>query len=871
MNSNADSGARRRHLAELLQKRGRAAKAVRRWRDEPFTRHVNPQLARMLHGVGLDTAYVRGEGSWLWDAEGNRYLDFTGAYGALPFGHTPERIWSAMAAFRESAEPVFAQPSLLRAAGELAGRLTELAPRGLDRVVFANSGAESVEVAIKIARSATGRLRVLSTDHSFHGKTLGALSATGRPSYQEEFGAPIEGFTQIPFGDADALEQALEGGEFAAFIVEPIQGEGGVNVAPPGYLQKARDLCTEHGTLFILDEVQTGLGRTGRLFAAERHGVSPDIMTLAKALGGGVLPTAAVLTRSDLVTEGFAFRHTSTFGGNSLSARVGLRVLELLTDDDHALLRRVEALGERLREGLEKIRDDYPGVITDVRGEGFLLGVEFTDDINAFGGQGLLGSLAADENLAMVLCGYLLNAERIRLAPTLFGARVLRVEPPLTATEEECDHFLEGLRRAVRLVWNNDAGTLVGHLAGRRPEPGRAPAHPYRGTPPHHPPEPEERRFAFVVHPLHTDMLRELDESLDRFTTGELDRLMERFDAASCILNPAPFVVGAAPVRSATGARAHCELIGLPYTAERLLGFSGSKATRVIAEAVELGVERGAELVGLGAYSSIVTANATTLPDFPVPITTGNAFTAASAAQGVLDAAELRGVDLGVSRVAVIGASGSIGSMVARQLAAHAGTLDLVGNPTQPQRARRALHAVTVQIAEELRRHGGTSPAAQIAAEARSPEDAAQALIDSGTVTVGTDAQAAVRRSGIVVTATSSPHALLTPEMFAPDAIVCDISEPSNVPPLAEHRPDVLLFDGGIVALPGLQDLGVRYGLESGHAYACMTETMLIALSGEEDLVSVGSTLTTGSVTRLRELAAVHGFENAALRLWRSF
>lgn len=243
MNSNADSGARRRHLAELLQKRGRAAKAVRRWRDEPFTRHVNPQLARMLHGVGLDTAYVRGEGSWLWDAEGNRYLDFTGAYGALPFGHTPERIWSAMAAFRESAEPVFAQPSLLRAAGELAGRLTELAPRGLDRVVFANSGAESVEVAIKIARSATGRLRVLSTDHSFHGKTLGALSATGRPSYQEEFGAPIEGFTQIPFGDADALEQALEGGEFAAFIVEPIQGEGGVNVAPPPDTSRRPGTC----------------------------------------------------------------------------------------------------------------------------------------------------------------------------------------------------------------------------------------------------------------------------------------------------------------------------------------------------------------------------------------------------------------------------------------------------------------------------------------------------------------------------------------------------------------------------------------------------------------------------------------------------
>lgn len=864
---------RRAHLERLLRERratGPAPGTRRATADHPFSRHVNPDLASMLHGAGIDVEYTRGRGCLLWDAEGNEYLDFTAGYGSLPFGHSPPAIWQAVAETHRREEPGFVQPSLLGAAGELAGRLAGIAPQGLDRVVFANSGAESVEVAIKLARSATGRLGILSTDSGFHGKTLAALSATGRSEYQAEFGAPLTGFSRVPYGDTTALAAALaqHGATTAAFVVEAIQGEGGVNVAPAGYLAEAGRLCAEHGVLLVLDEVQTGLGRTGTLFAAEQHDVVPDILTLAKALGGGVVPTAAVLTRADLLTEGFAFRHTSTFAGSALAARVGLRTLDLLTADGGALLRQVRENGERLRAGLEDIRDAYPGAITAVRGSGLLLGVELSDAIDGFGGQGLIGAMAHDENLGMLLCGNLLRREGIRVAPTLFGNRVVRVEPPLVVTGEQCDRFLEGFERAVDHVWRNDAVGLVGHLAGHRPGSGvRRPEFRHHSS--YEPPAPGDSRFAFVVHPLDTDSFRDLDPSTGELDSQQVEELISRFDAASCVLNPASFVVGGFRTVSRTGAAAHCELIGLPYTAERLLDLPPDRATRVVTEAVALAAERGAELVGLGAYTSVVTANATALTGLPVPVTTGNSFTAAAGAHGVLRAAELRGRDIAATTVAVVGAAGAIGSMVARLLAPAVGGLVLLGNPAAPERSMVRLRAELALLAASVRGAGGSGPLARAVAGTDDDEAAAAELLSRGLVALGTDAAALLPDAGVVVTATSSPTSVLRAEDLAPDAVVCDLAEPSNVPPLHESRPDVFVFDGGIIALPDGQRPSVRFGLEPGQSYACLVEATLVALERDPSLASVGPKLEEKRTARLRDLAELHGFAVADLQLWR--
>ena len=286
--------------------------------DHPFVRHVNPQMAGLLAKLRLDKRFVRGEGCQLFDPSGRRYLDCIAAYGALPFGYNPPAIWRALDRARLHGEPSFVQPSLLDAAGQLAARLVELAPPGLNRVTFANSGAEAVEAAIKLCRAATGRPGILSAIGSFHGKTLGALSATGNPDYQRGFAAPAPDFHQVPYGDPDALKQALAGrpGYYAALLLEPIQGEGGIIEPPPGYLAAARALCDEAGVLLALDEIQTGLGRTGAMFACEAEGVVPDVLMLAKALGGGLMPIGAVLCTEEAFSTTFAMKHSSTFAGN---------------------------------------------------------------------------------------------------------------------------------------------------------------------------------------------------------------------------------------------------------------------------------------------------------------------------------------------------------------------------------------------------------------------------------------------------------------------------------------------------------------------------------------------------------------------------
>src|SRR5688572_26170779 len=212
-------------------------------RDHPFFTHMNPRLGRLMSQLEMDKVYVRGEGCYLYDQSGRRYLDFLAQYGALPFGFNNPYIWQAVERMRKNFEPSFVQPSYLEAAGELAKRLVDVAPPGMKYVTFANSGAESVEAAIKLCRSTTGKMGVLAASNGFHGKTLGALSATDKKKYQEKFGAPVKGFDYVPFGDLDALEQALAGRFYAAFLVEPIQGEGGIIEAPTGYLAAAQEIC----------------------------------------------------------------------------------------------------------------------------------------------------------------------------------------------------------------------------------------------------------------------------------------------------------------------------------------------------------------------------------------------------------------------------------------------------------------------------------------------------------------------------------------------------------------------------------------------------------------------------------------------------
>ncbi len=322
--------------------------------------------------------FVRGEGPWLWDTEGRRYLDFAAGIAVCALGHGHPAVTRAVAEQARDLLHVsnlyYNEPSI-----RLAARLTEVS--FADAVYFANSGAEANEAAMKLARRymqlvrGEDRYGFVCAEQSFHGRTWAAISATGQPNYHQGFGPLVPGFTHVPYDDLDGVEAAIDE-HTCAVLMEPIQGEGGVVVPSPGYLAGLRALCDRHGVLLIFDEVQTGIGRTGDWFAYQRDGVAPDIMTLAKGLGGGVPIGAMVCTRK--VSKGFApGAHASTFGGNALACRAALAVLDTIRDED--LVAHTRAMGAYLTRALETL-GDLPGVQGVVRGRGLLQGLVVEHD-----------------------------------------------------------------------------------------------------------------------------------------------------------------------------------------------------------------------------------------------------------------------------------------------------------------------------------------------------------------------------------------------------------------------------------------------------------------------------------------------------------
>jgi ornithine--oxo-acid transaminase len=341
-------------------------------------RFLNPQMGRILRTLGFDKQWRGGEGAHLIDADGERYLDLFGGYGVFAIGRNHPEAIAAVQEVMAASTANLPQLGVTLLSGVLAEQLLQRAPDSVAAMVPANSGTEAVEAAIKIARAATGRPRVLFAEHAFHGLTLGSLSLNGNVEFREGFGPLLPGCDAVPFGDTDALERELQRGDVAAYIVEPVQGKG-VNLPPAGYLLQAQKLCREAGTLFVCDEVQTGVGRTGRFFALEHWGLQPDMVCVAKALSGGLVPIGAVLVSRaafETVFDGMerAVRHGSTFGGNDLAAAAGLATLRVL--EQEGLVARAERLGALLLELTEPLVERYE-VVREVRGLGLIWAIEF--------------------------------------------------------------------------------------------------------------------------------------------------------------------------------------------------------------------------------------------------------------------------------------------------------------------------------------------------------------------------------------------------------------------------------------------------------------------------------------------------------------
>jgi putrescine aminotransferase len=406
--------------------------------------YLNDGLVKLLGFLKFDRSFVRAGGTKVWDSEGLEYLDFLAGYGAINLGHNPKGIIETIKRALDSDLANMMQTGLGIYPAILAQKLSELSKGHLKRTFFSNSGTETIECALKFARAATGRPGFVSLVGGFHGKSLGSLSVMGNPHHQKPFEPLIPGCRTVPFGDLGLLEKELKKKDVAAFVIEPVMGEGGILVHPNGYLEEARKLCRHYGTLLILDEIQCGMGRTGRFFAYEHWQFKPDIVCLAKSLSAGLVPIGATLCTERVWQKAMGgiqkcLRHTSTFGGNSLACIVGMAAIEMIEQED--LLTRAEEMGQILISGLTLLKSKFHKIIKDVRGLGLMIGIEFQE-------TSLIGKIARDY-LAAMMAAELLNSHQVITADTLNNGRVLRVEPPLVVSEEEIKHFVKSLEQVL--------------------------------------------------------------------------------------------------------------------------------------------------------------------------------------------------------------------------------------------------------------------------------------------------------------------------------------------------------------------------------------------------------------------------------------
>ena len=436
-----------------------------------YAQHVNPIWVKLLDALGMNVQYTHCSGAELYTGDGRTILDCLSGYCVHNVGHNHPHVVSQLIAELQSQSTAMIQSNVVEKAGALAQLLCRQAGGKVSKVFFCSSGSEGVEAAIKFARAHTGRTDLIYAAGAFHGLTCGALSLMGSAFWRESFGPMLGGTHEVPFGDLPSIEKLLATRKIAAVILEPIQAEAGIVLPLGDYLSGVEKLCHKHGALFVLDEVQTGMGRTGTFLAGQRYGVDPDMIVMAKALSGGLVPCAAVLMSDEIYKSVFhslrrAFIHTSTYSENTLAMRAGIATVEVLLQE--GLTERADSLGMELRHRLRETLEPYE-MVKDVRGEGMLTGIEFQAprsmsmrmSFEAFKavhpglfGQILVMRLFKDKDILTQICGN--------------NFMVLKVAPPLMVSEAQLDHCVESIRSVVETVHSSKVFWIDALDLGRR-------------------------------------------------------------------------------------------------------------------------------------------------------------------------------------------------------------------------------------------------------------------------------------------------------------------------------------------------------------------------------------------------------------------
>ena len=846
-----------------------------------MTVHVNKYRATLLTKLGLNPEIIRAKGNRLTLADGRVVRDFLAQYGALPFGHNPDFAVEAVQRHLAEEQPVFVQPTIHRKALALAQRLSDVLGGHYAYCTFANSGAETVEAAIKLARLRTGRAHVLAAQRAFHGKTFSALSASGSDRYKSEHIHDDTRFHHVPFNDEAALAAALATGRFAAFLVEPVQGEGGMHVARPEYLRVAAALCREYGTLLVFDEVQTGLGRTGHLTAAQAHQVVPDILLLAKALGAGIVPAAAILYGEEAHTSEFDRKHSSTFAGNGLAAAAGLAVIERLVADDGAALTHVRAVSAQIDASCARLASQYPHLF-EYRGAGLMRALAISHpsaERNLVAAYLLNGS-----GFAYIVCGYLLQRYGLFTMPLLSDSCSIRFEPPLDVQPHDIDDFFEALGQVLALLDAGRYDRLMAFLIGKSEESTSEPArrYPVSGDGPIAPARivdadlPRGKRFAFLIHsPSLGDVAHVMPEAVRREYSAAEQEALAAWVCEVGAVDYSPEVSGVFSVRGRLSV-AEGMFIFSPILPRDMMALSPAESRDLLREYIKVIRREGIEVVGLGAYTSVISRGgelvARELSD--LTLTTGNSFTAA-ATLGSIESLFAERSDR--CSAAVIGARGSVGRVIALGLAHRFGELVLLGRPGTEETLLRDVLPELVRLAVTTEQP--VTPGSVLARftswlgadekefacdPSRFAELAADLITSGAYLALGLRAEGRPEKvlplMDCVVSVTSEGKPFLKSSLLRPGAVAFDTARPFDF--IRGENCVAQVYDGGLVHQPE----GVLYtdrnmiDAPAGVNLACLSETIVLALDRAEGHHSIGKFIPLESAVRIAEIARHHGF-----------
>lgn len=839
---------------------------------------VNNYREQLLNILKMNPEFVSSKGDWLYDKDGNRVYDALSQYGVQIFGHNNEEINGKAEYYLKGHNTNFIQPFYSSSTKKLSAKLITSLNNVFNHVCYTNSGAESVEAAIKLARLKTGKKKVISLKNGFHGKTYSALSACGSDRYKTPEISDGESFISIAIGDIEGFKSAIKDNDVASFIFEPIQGEGGMQEVPGGFLTDVIDLCKSKNIIVIADEIQCGLNRCGALSYALRKGYAIDVLLLGKGLGGGVVPIGAVIYTKKMYTSLFEKKHSSTFAGGGFACSVALNVIDVLTRNK-LILSAVDNLSQCVDRNIEKISAKYSDKV-EITGVGLMRAINFDE---THGNSNYFTMFLHNNGMmSYIVCSYLLHRYAILTMPLMSNPCAIRFEPALTTSEVQVDRFFEAIDDIANLFKLGRYDILLAHLIGAEIKEN---AQNLEHIPPEntdHPllealsPKDEEYKdfdFAFLVHiTSEPDVLKILPKAMQlKYTLDQQLAMAEMFITAGKI-DPSPDVSLAFKVRNRDVVQKGL-LIFSPLTARSLMRLSAKEKMDLIDEYFARAMELGAKIVGLGAYTSVITRAGLDIANRykGVHITTGNSLTAISTYEQFCSVYRPRE---GVVTT-IIGARGSVGRVVTSSIINDVPKVILVGKKNT---SIQSYQEFLVELVNEANIYQGpiainsVTSAIKSAFEVvlgRNPQATTQDILailcsedieSDSPIILSSAVKECLNKSHYVISCTSEGKPFLDDSHLPDDAVALDAGRPFDF--LRSQSGKARVYEAGLVKQPHSSAYGDCNCLIAtpGVNLACFSETIILSLEGVNRNYSMGKAITLQDVSEVRLMAEKYNY-----------